>query len=234
MLAAGLVLAGCGSTTGGTAQVDPNGVSTSSSSSEESSRTSTSSSRSSSSQSSTSSRSSESSSEDSSSDDSTSSEDGTEDSTSDDPSGVLDAQTEAWFTTFCQATLDAGQYASPSTAGQSLEEAQLTIAQAYADIAGSAADSVVILEQTEAPTFSGADTLKQSSVGRFQTLADVYGRGSQTIAALTVTSEQDLRDAVDAVEGEATAALDAGARVQVPDDILAAAKALPACENVLG
>jgi hypothetical protein len=93
---------------------------------------------------------------------------------------------------------------------------------------------VVVLEQTEAPTFAGSDTLKQNSIGRFQTLADVYGRGSQTVAALTVTSEQDLRDAVDAVEGEATAALDAGARVEVPDDVLAAAQALPECEGILG
>ncbi|GAA1996028.1 hypothetical protein JL107_07340 [Nakamurella flavida] len=150
-----------------------------------------------------------------------------------DPEVALDADTLGFFQAFCGGVNDAKQYASPSTAGQTLEEAQTTLVEAYSNIAGSAQVTAGILDSSPPPSFSGGDEFAKAASNQFLTLTDVYGRGADTIAALPEPTEQDLRDAVDAIEGEATAAQNAApAFPPVPGDLEDAVRAVPECDGV--
>ena len=61
----------------------------------------------------------------------------------------------------------------------------------------------------------------------------MYGRGAQTVQALTPSTEADLKTAVDAVETEATAAAP-NSLGDLDPGVETAVKALPACAAVLG
>jgi hypothetical protein len=248
-----LLLAGCGDTTGGTAVVNSTveattGAPTSASASSDTSSSDATSTR-------TSSRTTESSSSsetpesseleptDESTDDSVTTPDGPTDESSSgsDPGGSttppaeLDPTTEAWFQTFCDGTTDVAQYAGPDTAGQTLPEAQATIVQAYSDLSAASAQAAVTLQTTTPPAIPGGDQYNQTSIALFQSLADVYSRGSQEIAGLSVTDEAQLRDAIDAIEGDARAAQEGvgGAGLPaLPDGVAEAVAQLPACQGV--
>jgi len=75
--------------------------------------------------------------------------------------------------------------------------------------------------------------LQAKAIESFTAVSDVYGRGAATIAALTPTGVDDLKSAIDAVEAEATASVP-NTMTDVDPDVLAAAKQLPACQDVLG
>lgn len=244
LAASTLVLAGCSQTVSGTATPDPNGsVATSSSAG----RTSSSSSSASSSESTAETTSDDpSTSESTTSEESTSEETTPEDTTSEssaatdpgsgstvDPEDVLDVDTLGFFQTFCGGVSDAQQYASPSTAGQTLEEAQITLIDAYTNIASSALVTAEILQSSPPPAFADGDAFAAAAANQFLTLADVYGRGAEGIAALPAPTEQDLRDAVDAIEGEATAAQNAApAFPPVPPELEGGVRAIPECAGV--
>lgn len=154
-------------------------------------------------------------------------------SSSIDPEASLDADTLGWFQGFCGGVTDAAQYASPNTDGQTLEEAQTTVVEAYTNIAASAQVTAEILNGTPPPTFDGGGEFAQAAENQFLTLADVYGRGAETLAALPEPTETEIRDAIDAVEGEATAAQDAApAFPPVPADLEPAVLAIPECDGV--
>jgi hypothetical protein len=240
LAASTLVLAACSQTVGGTATLDPNGAVVTSSSagrttSSSSSATSTSSRASTTEESSPSESSSpESTTESSTSESSTAPADPTAGGSPVDPEAALDADTLGFFQTFCGGVTDAQQYASPSTTGQTLEEAQTTLYEAYANIAASAQVTAGILQSSPPPTFADGAGFADAATNQFLTLADVYGRGSDTIAALQAPTEQDLRDAVDAIEGEASAAQNAApAFPPVPAELQDAVKAVPECAGVL-
>jgi hypothetical protein len=133
---------------------------------------------------------------------------------------------------FCGGAADLQQYVSPSTAGQTLEEAQATVVDAYANIASSADTTVGLLQATPPPAIDGGSALQTDQIKRFTAVSDVYGRGSQTIAALSPTDEADLKAAIDAVEAEAEASVP-DPMATVDPDVVAAAKQLPECQGVL-
>jgi hypothetical protein len=147
-------------------------------------------------------------------------------------SSGLDSDTEYWFTTFCQGVTDLTQYASPDTSGQTLAQAQQTVVEAYTNISVSAQTTVAILQLTPPPTVTNGDDLAKAAIERLSSLSSVYGKGAQTIAALTPTSEDDLKTAIDAIEKEASDA-QPSTMADVDPAVLAAAKELPECQKVL-
>lgn len=169
-----------------------------------------------------------------SSEDSTTEESGTSaDSSTQAPAAELDAATTTWFTTFCTSLGEIGQYVSPDTAGQSLNQEQATVATAYTGISTSATKAAGALQATPPPTItSGSEIASATTVG-FQDLADVYGRGAQTIAALTPSTEADLKAAVDAVESEAKAAAPKSL-ADLDPGVETAVKQLPECAGIVG
>ncbi len=146
---------------------------------------------------------------------------------------TLDATTEKWFTAFCDGATDLQQYVSPDTTGQTVAQAQDTVVRTYTNISKSASTTVGVLQATRPPTVPGGDDLQSIAIERFTAVSDVYGRGAQTIAALTPRSTSDLKSAVDAVEAEAKASTP-DSMASVDPEVIAAARALPACKNVLG
>ena len=207
--AALLLLAACSQSVQGAAQAGST-VSTSSSSSSSSS----------------SSRSSESSEE------STTESSDTSETTDTDTSSGLDSDTEYWFTTFCQGVTDLTQYASPDTTGQTLAQAQQTVVEAYTNISVSAQTTVAILQLTPPPAVTKGEDLAKAAIERLSSLSSVYGKGAQTIAALTPSSGDDLKSAIDAIEKEASDA-QPSTMADVDPAVLAAAKELPDCQKVL-
>jgi len=170
---------------------------------------------------------------------STESTESTEESTTDttettetDTSSGLDSDTEYWFTTFCQGVTDLTQYASPDTTGQTLAQAQQTVVEAYTNISVSAQTTVAILQLTPPPTVTNGDDLAKAAIDRLNSLSSVYGKGAQTIAALTPSSTDDLKSAIDAIEKEASDA-QPNTMADVDPAVLAAAKELPECQKVL-
>jgi len=210
--AALLLLAACSQSVQGAAQAGST-VSTSSSSSSSSS----------------SSRSSESS---ESSEESTTQSGDTSETTDTDTSSGLDSDTEYWFTTFCQGVTDLTQYASPDTTGQTLAQAQQTVVEAYTNISVSAQTTVAILQLTPPPAVTKGEDLAKAAIERLSSLSSVYGKGAQTIAALTPSSGDDLKSAIDAIEKEASDA-QPSTMADVDPAVLAAAKELPDCQKVL-
>ncbi len=146
---------------------------------------------------------------------------------------ALDATTEKWFTVFCGGAKDLQQYVSPDTRGQTVAEAQDTVIQTYTNISKSASTTVGVLQATRPPTVAGGDDLQSIAIERFTAVADVYGRGAQTVAALTPRSTSDLKSAVDAIEAEAKASTP-DSMASVDPGVVAAARNLPACRDVLG
>jgi len=165
---------------------------------------------------------------DSSSSDATSS---SEDSSTQASAAELDEATTTWFTTFCTSLADIGQYTQPDTTGQSLTEAQSTVVTAYTGLSTGAAKAAVALQATEPPTITGGDEVAAGFVTGFQNLADVYGRGAQTVAALTPSTASDIKSAIEAVEQEAK-----GAQPEsMPDldpGVQSAVEQLPECSNL--
>ena len=154
-----------------------------------------------------------------------------EDSATEASAAELDEATTTWFTTFCTGLADIGQYAQPDTAGQTLTEAQSTVVTAYTGLSASAAKAAGALQGTQPPTITDGDGLAAGFVTAFQNLADVYGRGAQTVAALTPSTEADLKSAIDDVEEEAK-----GAKPEsMPDldpDVESAVEQLPECSKL--
>ena len=210
LAAGGLLVAGCSSGSGTAAPANTvAAASTSSGSSTDNSST-------------------DSSSTDSSSSDATSS---SEDSSTQASAAELDEATTTWFTTFCTSLADIGQYTQPDTTGQSLTEAQSTVVTAYTGLSTGAAKAAVALQAAEPPTITGGDEVAAGFVTGFQNLADVYGRGAQTVAALTPSTASDIKSAIDAVEQEAK-----GAQPEsMPDldpGVQSAVEQLPECSNL--
>ena len=225
--AAVLVLAGCSSEVQGTAQAGSSLTSTTSTSETSTSETSTS-------ETATSDTSTSDTSETSTSDSSETTDSSEDTSTSDDSGGssALDKTSEEWFTVFCDGATDLVKYVSPNTAGQTLAEAQATVVETYTNISTSAATTVGVLQATPPPTVSGGEDLQSIAIERFSAVSDVYGRGAQTVAALKPADQSDLKAAIDAIEAEAKASTP-DSMSSVDPDVIAAAKALPACKNVL-
>ena len=205
--AALLLLTACSQSVQGAAQVGSTVSSSSSSSTSSSSRTST-----------------------SSSEESTTETTDTTDTP--DTSSGLDSDTEYWFTTFCDGITDLTQFASPDTTGQTLAQAQATVAEAYTNISVSAATTVEILQLTPPPAVTNGEDLAKVAIERLSSLSSVYGKGAQTITALTPSSKADLTTAIDAIEKEASDA-QPSTMADVDPAVLAAAKELPECQKVL-
>ncbi len=87
--------------------------------------------------------------------------------------------------------------------------------------------------RTPPPTITSGDEIASATTTGFQDLADVYGRGAQSVAALTPSSETDLKTAIDAVEAEAKAAAPQS-MADLDPGVETAAKQLPACASVIG
>lgn len=148
------------------------------------------------------------------------------------PSSELDPETVTWFATFCTQAADFQQYASPDTTGQTLTEAQITVADAYSNLSISASTTVGVLQATPPPPIDGGDDLQTGLIERFSAFSDVYGRGALTILGLSPTSESDLVDAIDAIEAEAGAAVP-DVMANVDSAVVDAARELPECQGVL-
>jgi len=112
-----------------------------------------------------------------------------------------------------------------------LTEAQSTVVTAYTGLSTGAAKAAVALQAAEPPTITGGDEVAAGFVTGFQNLADVYGRGAQTVAALTPSTASDIKSAIDAVEQEAK-----GAQPEsMPDldpGVQSAVEQLPECSNL--
>jgi len=167
-----------------------------------------------------------------SSEESTTESSDTSETTDTDTSSGLDSDTEYWFTTFCQGVTDLTQYASPDTTGQTLAQAQQTVVEAYTNISVSAQTTVAILQLTPPPAVTKGEDLAKAAIERLSSLSSVYGKGAQTIAALTPSSGDDLKSAIDAIEKEASDA-QPSTMADVDPAVLAAAKELPDCQKVL-
>ena len=142
----------------------------------------------------------------------------------------LDASTVKWFVAFCQGVTDVKQFVSPSTANQSLKEIQATVVDTYTKISNSALTTIGVLQQAPPPDIPKGGALHQAAIDRFSALADVYGRGAQTIQDLKPKTTKDLQSAVLAIEKEATDAMP-DTMADVGPDVLNAAKRLPACQG---
>ena len=164
---------------------------------------------------------------------SSSADDSTGASSSGAPAAELDAATETWFSTFCTTLGGVAQFTQPDTAGQSLDQEQATVVTAYTGISTAAAQAATVLESTPPPTIDSGAEIAAATTKGFQDLADVYGRGAQSIQALTPSSEADLKTAIDAVESEANAAAPKSL-TDLDPGVETAVKALPACAAVLG
>ena len=149
------------------------------------------------------------------------------------PAAELDAATETWFTTFCSSLAEIGQYTSPDTAGQSLDQQQATVVTAYTGISDSANKAAAAIQATPPPTITSGDEIASATAQGFQDLADVYGKGAQTVAALTPSSENDLKTAVESVEDEARSAAPQSL-ADLDPGVETAVKQLPACAEIVG
>ncbi|MET0865450.1 MAG: hypothetical protein ABWZ98_14050 [Nakamurella sp.] len=89
------------------------------------------------------------------------------------------------------------------------------------------------LQTTPPPTITGGSELSSGLATGFQGLADVYGRGSQTLAALTPGTEADLKSAIDAVEEEAKG-VDPGSLPDLDPGVEAAVEQIPECSGIGG
>jgi len=102
-----------------------------------------------------------------------------------------------------------------------LTEAQATVVTAYTGLSTSAGKAAADLAVTPPPTIEGGDAVATDFATAFQNLSDVYGRGAQTIAAVTPVDEKDRKDQKDgkdpALSGSPTKHLDAQLYVQVTE-----------------
>ena len=163
---------------------------------------------------------------------SSSADDSTEEST-EASAAELDAATETWFTTFCTSLGEVAKFTGPDTAGQSLDQEQETVVTAYTGISTAANQAAAALQSVPPPEIESGEEIASATSKGFQDLADVYGRGAQSIQALTPSTEAELKTAVDAVEAEANAAAP-NSLGDLDPGVETAAKALPACAAVLG
>ena len=145
----------------------------------------------------------------------------------------LDAATETWFTTFCTSLGEVAKFTEPDTAGQSLDQEQATVVTAYTGISTAANQAAAALQAVPPPEIDSGEEIAGATSKGFQDLADVYGRGAQSIQALTLSTEAELKTAVDAVEAEANAAAP-NSLGDLDPGVETAVKALPACAAVLG
>lgn len=165
---------------------------------------------------------------------SSSADDSTESSESTEATAAeLDAATETWFTTFCTSLGEVAKFTEPDTAGQSLDQEQETVVTAYTGISTAANQAAAALQAVPPPEIDSGEEIASATSKGFQDLADVYGRGAQSIQALTLTTEAELKTAVDAVEAEASAAAP-NSLGDLDPGVETAVKALPACAAVLG
>jgi hypothetical protein len=163
---------------------------------------------------------------------SSSADDSTDEST-EASAAELDAATETWFTTFCTSLGEVAKFTGPDTAGQSLDQEQETVVAAYTGISTAANQAAAALQAVPPPEIDSGEEIAGATSKGFQDLADVYGRGAQSIQALTLSTEAELKTAVDAVEAEANAAAP-NSLGDLDPGVETAVKALPACAAVLG
>lgn len=154
-------------------------------------------------------------------------------SSSEAPPAELDEPTQQWFAAFCTNLADISQYTSPNTAGQSLDQEQATVVTAYTGISTSATKAAEALSPLPPPSITSGTEIAAATTKGFQDLADIYGRGAQTISALNLTSEADLKTAVQAVESEARSAAP-NSLGDLDPGVESAVKQLPECASVVG
>ncbi len=224
-IALALVLTACGSSIGGQAQAGSTASSSSSDTSTSTTPTTTSTTRTT---------------ESESTDETTTDETSTSDETSDETetseettgSGGLDPDTTAWFNTFCQGVTDMAQYVSPDTSGQSLSEIQATIVTTYTNISFSAASTALSLSLSTVPPIEGGQSLHDAAIARYSALSDVYSQGASTVAAMSPTSEAELKSAVDTIEQQASDS-QTDLTASIDPAVLESARQLPDCQGVL-
>jgi len=105
------------------------------------------------------------------------------------------------------------------------------VVTAYTSLSTSAAQLAADLQVTPPPTIAGGEEIASTIVTGFEGLADVYGRGAQTLAALTPGSAADLKTAIDAVEKEANGVSPESSQDLDPA-VEAAVQQLPECANL--
>jgi len=87
------------------------------------------------------------------------------------------------------------------------------------------------MQATEPPTIANGEELADGLSTAFLKLADVYGRGAQTVAALTPSTEADLQNAIAAVQKEAEGA-DPENLPDLDPGVEAAVEQLPECSKL--
>ncbi len=142
----------------------------------------------------------------------------------------LDEQTTTWFTTLCDSvgpTLSKVQTsASSATTPQQLSDA-------LSQFGGTLSDTAAELKSTPPPTFeAGTDFANQVTSGLAESGPKLSAL-AQKIAAIKTTDVAALKEALSGLSTEVQAAIEPLQSVgQLPADVAAGVKAIPACKTL--
>ena len=178
--------------------------------------------------------------------DSTDSTDSTESSdvtTTIGANGSLDAQTTAWFTTFCtgmgpvldlsdKSTEWSSQIASdPATGLKAAGDYFVVIGKSFTDTAAA-------LKSTPPPTFDGGADVAGKIVARMEKAGPVFTQAGQKLAALNPTDQAGAAAAMQDLQQSMTDAMSAFGtvteNVELDPATQAAVEAIPACSKLKG
>lgn len=150
---------------------------------------------------------------------------------------ALDPATTVFYQAYCNGVRQSDAIVPPTGEGGAvIADRQAAIAATYERRSAALQGSATTLELTPAPTFAQGDGVKQASVQRFQTLAEIYTRGATSVRAAAAADDAQLRTATDAVAAEISQAQQT-ATANTPDpprEAQQAIVALPECAEIFG
>ncbi len=123
------------------------------------------------------------------------------------------------------------EFTSPDTSGQTLEQVQATIVEAYTNLSSSASDTAFLLESMTVPPIENGQALYDNAITRFRVIGAVYGDGAATIKALVAPTESELRTAITGIEQQVRELSPETVEVVEPE-VRAAVQELPECADL--
>lgn len=150
---------------------------------------------------------------------------------------ALDPATTVFYQAYCNGVRQSDAIVPPTGEGGAvIADRQAAVAATYERRSAALQGSATTLELTPAPTFAQGDGVKQASVQRFQTLAQIYTRGATSVRAAAPADDAQLTTATDAVAAEINQAQQT-ATANTPDpprEAQQAIVALPECAEIFG
>jgi hypothetical protein len=147
----------------------------------------------------------------------------------------LDEQTKTWFTTLCEGVAPIGELANLDTSGQDAATAQKTGVTALQQFATVLTDTSTKLKSTPPPTFEGGTEFANQVSSGLAESGPKLAAVATKFAAISPSDTAALKQAFEGLSGELSSAIAPLQQLsQLPPDVSAAAKEIPACKSLNG